>query len=132
MEDRFHLNNLKEYAHLNRFMEYNRIEFVDLTEDQCILKHETNEESRNINGIAHGGILFTMVDIAASTLVRKGGTNCSTANVSINYFRPGNGTIYAKAEFLKRGRRLNVVHSWCYGENNEVICDAVVTLCLID
>ena len=132
MSERFQFNNFKEYEHANRYMEFNRIEFVELEEDHCILRHIPDENSLNINGLIHGGLLATMMDVAAATMVRKSGNNCSTAGFTVNYLRPGKGTVYAKAEYIKRGKRLNVVHSYCYDESGTLISDAVVTLCLID
>ena len=132
MENRFHLDDLKLYAHLNRFMEYNHIEFVELTDDYCILKHDATEDSMNINGNVHGGLLMTMCDVAVSTLIRKQGENCATNSFNINYLRPGHGIVYAKAEFVKKGRRINVMHAWCYDEEGKILCDAVANMCQID
>ncbi len=132
MEDRFHLDDFKLYAHLNRFMEYNRIELVELSAERAVLRHISDENSLNINGIAHGGLLMSMMDIAASVLVRTQGENCATNTMSSNFLRPARGTIYAEAEFVKRGRRINVVHAWCYGEDGELFCDSSVNLCRVD
>ncbi len=131
-EDRFHLDDLKLYTHLNGFMEYNRIEFVELDEEHCILKHEINKDSMNINGNAHGGLLMTMIDIAVSTVIRKNGENCATNSFNINFLRPAHGTVYAKAEFIKRGNRINVMHGWCYNDDGVILCDAVANMCKID
>lgn len=132
MEDRFHLDDFKLYAHLNRFMEYNRIEMAELTKDRVVLTHTIDENSVNINGNAHGGLLMTMMDIAASVLVRKNGDNCATNAMTTNFLRPGHGKIFAEAEFVKRGRRINVLHAWCYDESGIILCDSSVNLCQID
>ena len=133
MEDRFHLDNFKLHEHLNRFMEYNRIEIYELSEDKITLRHEVNENSLNINGSVHGGLLTTMMDIAAGTLVRKGGNNCTTCNLNVNFLRPAKGKfVYAKGEFLKHGKRINVMHAYCVDENDVLLADAVVNMCYID
>lgn len=134
MEDRFHLNsNPKEYEKLNAFMSYNRIEIAEINNDMILLKHVMDKNSVNLNGTAHGGLLMTMTDVAAGTLVRKNGDNCATSSFTINFLRPSKGgTIYCRGEYIKRGKRINVMHTWCYDENDTLLCDAVVNMCFIE
>ncbi len=132
MENRFHLDDYKMYVHLNRFLEHNNIEILDISEDSCTLRHVSTEESLNINGVVHGGLLATMLDAAACILPRYRNLNTATNVLNINFLRPGRGTLYAKAEFVKRGKRIDVVHSWVYDEEDNIICDAIINMCRID
>jgi len=131
-DKRFHLDDWQEYARLNSFMGYNNIEISELDEDHSLLKHIVNENSVNINGNAHGGLTATMMDIAAAILVRKNGTNCATSSMHTSFLRPGHGTLFARAEFVKRGKKLNVVHAFVYDEADQLIADATVNMFVID
>ena len=89
----------------NPFMQWNRIEVDELDEDHCLCHVELSHEQTNPNGLAHGGLLFTMADVAASALARADGRNYSTLDANIHYMRNvKEGVIIAEASMIRRGR----------------------------
>ena len=86
----------------NPFMQWNRIEVDELDEDHCLCHVELGHEQTNPNGLAHGGLLFTMADVAASALARADGRNYSTLDANIHYMRNvKEGVIIAEASFRR-------------------------------
>ena len=67
----------------------------------------------NPNGTVHGGLLFTMMDVAggyAARTVDSGETvRCVTQNASTVFLRPGvPGTLTAEGDVIRRGRHIVV------------------------
>ena len=89
----------------NPFMQWNRIEVDELDEDRCLCHVQLRHEQTNPNGLAHGGILFTLADVAASALARADGRNYSTLDATIHYMRNvKGGVLFAEASVIRRGR----------------------------
>jgi acyl-CoA thioesterase len=66
----------------------------------------------NPNGVAHGAVLFALVDTAmgkATTSVLDDGLYCASVEVSLRFIRPAStGELIADASVVKRGR--SIVH----------------------
>ena len=71
----------------NPFMQWNNIEMDELDVNHCLCHVQLRHEQTNPNGLAHGGLLFTMADAAASALARADGRNYSTLDANIHYLR---------------------------------------------
>ena len=77
------------------------------------LKIGTNTPS-GINNSVHGGVLATMIDMAAVTAVfasmRENDIPGGTADLQISYLRQAHGDwLEAKADVLKKGRQLATI-----------------------
>lgn len=58
----------------------------------------------------HGGAVASMIDAAGCyLLIARLGTRVSTVNMVVDYLRPAHGTMTARAEIVKLGRRICVV-----------------------
>jgi len=70
------------------------------------------EQHVNPNGVAHGAVLFALVDTAmgkATTSVLDDGLYCASVEVSLRFIRPAStGELIADASVVKRGR--SIVH----------------------
>lgn len=70
------------------------------------------EEHFNPNGVAHGAVLFALVDTAmgkATMSVVDEGLYCASVEVSLRFIRPASaGELIAEATVVKRGR--SIVH----------------------
>jgi acyl-CoA thioesterase len=66
----------------------------------------------NGTGVAHGGVLFTMVDTAMgaatmSLLDWRGGDRCATIDIQLRFLRPvGHGPVNAEARVVHEGGRI--------------------------
>lgn len=69
-------------------------------------------EHANPNGVAHGAVLFALVDTAmgkATMSMLDEGLYCASVEVSLRFIRPAStGELIADATVVKRGR--NIVH----------------------
>ena len=76
------------------------------------VKVDISDRHHNPNGVAHGAVLFALVDTAmakATMSVLEEGFYCASIEVSLRFIRPvSTGTVTAEATVLKRGR--HVVH----------------------
>ena len=108
----------------NRFDDFNDhpchkylgLELVETRKDFARLRLRVNETTpTGIGGSVNGGVLSTMVDMAAVpavfTNMREGSEAAGTADLQITYLRQSHGDwIDAEATVIKRGRQLCTVH----------------------
>lgn len=67
-----------------------------------------DERHKNIMGVAHGGALFTLADVAIGVASNPQGYAVLTLDSSISYLKPGvNGPFTAVAELLSSGYRID-------------------------
>jgi acyl-CoA thioesterase len=66
-------------------------------EGQGIVVMPLASKLRNKMGTAHGGAIFTLVDMAFAAACKELGIHCVTAQCSISYLNPGEGE-YLRAE----------------------------------
>lgn len=100
------------------FNKHNGIKVVDIGDDFCVVEGELKDESMNPWGMAHGGFVYSLCDVAAGALVSK--TECRGVTLSANmqYLRPSVGKkLRAEGKLLKRGKTVAFVHTDVY--NNE-------------
>ncbi|MFN3236393.1 MAG: PaaI family thioesterase [Pseudomonadales bacterium] len=94
-----------------------------------------NEHHMNPHGIAHGGVVFSLVDTgmgAAVSSTLAAGEICSTIEIKINYMRPAvAGTLMCHTELVSKGKRTAVVESRVVDEKDKEICRALGTFMII-
>lgn len=89
------------------------LEIAEQRRDHCTVVCRAGEKHMNPNGTVHGGLLFTMMDVAgeyATRTVDSGETiRCVTQNASTVFLRPGvPGTLTAEGDVIRRGRHIVV------------------------
>ncbi len=71
---------------------------------------EVGPPLHNPNGVAHGAVLFAMVDTAmgaATMSILEEGQACASIEVHLRFLRPvGDGRLVAEVEVLRAGRRV--------------------------
>ena len=96
----------------NPFHQYLGLTLVESRPDFVRLRLKFNETTpTGIGGSVNGGVISTMVDMAAVPAVfnnlREGSTPAGTADLQVTYLRQAHGEwIDAEATVLKRGRQL--------------------------
>jgi acyl-CoA thioesterase len=94
----------------NRFMSYNFMKLTQMWEDHAVVELETREESQNLFGGIHGGVLITMADCAAGAAARSRGARYVTLSNSFEFFRTSkNDFLRAIATVRHRGKTICVV-----------------------
>src|SRR6056297_642030 len=88
------------------------LELEQVEPGSAIARVILDERHQNPNGVAHGAVLFAMVDTAmgaATMSLLDEGQFCATVDIRLNFIRPAaGGTLSAMTEVVKKGR--SVVH----------------------
>ena len=100
------------------FTAYCGLEFDELSAERCVVSCPMRPELLNPAGIAHGGLIATLTDVAAGSmaLVADGNTRTIvTQSCSIHYLRPGTGDVLrAESRVVRKGNRVCVVQVDCF------------------
>lgn len=95
---------------MNHFMIHNHMKLTQLWEDHAVVELELREESQNLFGGVHGGVLFTMADCAAGAAARSRGKRYVTLGNSFEFFSSSeNEFVRAIASVRHRGKTICVL-----------------------
>lgn len=111
------------------FIKNNDFKIVELTEKSSTVEYIVKNTGLNTIGIVHGGILFGLADTAAGVLACTNGKFPITVNSSINYLKQARkGKLLAKSKAIKEGKTFGVYIVNIYDEDNDLICNASITM----
>lgn len=107
------------------------LKFSKISEGYGELKVPLRKELLNSNGMMHGGIYYTLCDLAASiamasTLSEEYFHVTSDINVSI-LAAANQGMITVKGNVLKAGKRMAFIETEVFNENDELLAAGRVT-----
>ena len=123
------LYNFDEYEKNNRYMSHNYIRMEKVEPDHCIVKVEIRDESRNLYGFVHGGLMYSMADCMAGITARTDGRSYVTQSSHMNFLRnTKQGTIYAEGSVIKRGRTVTVIRINVYDDQDRQLIDGVIDM----
>lgn len=106
----------------DRFAKHTGIELLEVSEGKAKAKMDIKEHHLNGVGIAHGGAIFSLADLAFAVASNSHGTVALAINVSIAYLQSvKSGTLYATAEEVSRNPKLATYSVRVTNENNELI-----------
>lgn len=89
----------------NLFMAYNGIRVVAMENDWSQVVLDVVENSKNVWGMVHGGVYYTMADCAAGAAARSMGGSYVTLSGNLNFLKSvTEGRITAEAHKVHRGR----------------------------
>ncbi len=101
---------------------HNGIKLTELRDNFASCRVELTQESINAQGMAHGGIIFSICDVAAGFSAASIDRRCVTQAANINFLRPAQGTyLIAKAEPIKVGKTISVVEAKVYDDLERLI-----------
>lgn len=87
------------------FVRYCGIEALDVVEGRTRLRLVLGSEHANNLGIAHGGILCTLLDVAMGTAARlAAGSSVVTLDMQTRFLNAGRGTLEAEGWVTRGGR----------------------------
>lgn len=123
------MNSMDIYKAANHFMTYNSIEPVSAGNDRSEVRTILNENSLNLKGYAHGGLIMTLADCAAGLAARCDGRDYVTQNMNINFISNiKEGIICAKGTVIHRGRTVVSVQITITDENGKLMADAAANM----
>jgi len=120
---------LEQYNRRDTFSIRQGIRLTKLSYGYAEAKLDSCDKHMNLHNCAHGGILFTLSDIAAGCCLSTKGQHCVTLSATINYIRPGFcGTLLAKAKSVKMGRQIGISDVSVYDEDGNLVCTGTYTM----
>jgi uncharacterized protein (TIGR00369 family) len=107
------------------------IEIGELRRGEAIMYLEVRDELRRNNGVAHGGVIASLVDTAAAfailTLLEPDETT-TTIDLTVHYLRPFiKGRATAHARVLRAGRRIIVISIEVLDEAKAILATALTS-----
>ena len=105
-------------------------------EGEAVAVVDLDERLHNPNGVAHGAVLFAMVDTAmgAATLsVLERGQRCATTDIQLRFLRSvSSGRLEASVVVTHRSRRTTVLEARVHDEDDELIATATGAFAVLD
>ncbi|CDO30471.1 PaaI family thioesterase [Mycolicibacterium porcinum] len=99
---------MTETAHVLQLLDYREVES---TAERLVLEMDNRPDLANVRGALQGGLVATLIDIAAGMLAGKAGGvgyDVTTADLNIHFLAPIMGTARAEAKIVRAGKRLIV------------------------
>ena len=120
-----------EYVATSPYMACNHIEVHSVSEECGIVRADLTRDAENLHGGVHGGLLCALADCAAGLAARATGHDYVTQSEHINFLRGKRadcGTVYARADILKRGRTVVVTRITVYDEQDQTLAEGTIEL----
>ena len=101
---------------------------VAYDEDACTVSFEAERQMFNPQGVLHGGIIGTALDISMGHLLQHRVAPGTTLEMKVQYFAPvRGGLVHCRAEFLKKGRKVFFLQSRASDAGGEPFAHATAT-----
>jgi acyl-CoA thioesterase len=83
------------------------IEFLDLRRGHCKVRLQLQAHMVNLQGQPHGGVIFSLADVAFGAACNSHGRDAVALSVTINYLARAvpDAALVAEAREIKQGRR---------------------------
>lgn len=113
----------------NAFANLIGLEITEIKEGFCKAEMDIDKNMKNPINSVHGGVLFTIADVAGGGAAASHGYNICTLNSSFSYLRPGIGTtkLTATATEMKAGKNVLVYNVAVADQDGVVLADGVFT-----
>ena len=107
------------------FVNFCGIEALDVREGRTRLRLALRPEHANNLGIAHGGVLCTLLDVALGTAARLGaGRPVVTLDMQTRFLAPGRGILSAEGRVTRAGRSVIFCEAEIRGADGALVATA--------
>ena len=111
------------------FNYHNGIKLVELRDNYASCRVELVPEAINAQGMAHGGLIFSICDVAAGFSAASIDRRCVTQAANIYFLRPAQGAyLIAKAEPIKVGKTISVIATKVYDDMERLVAEATFSI----
>ena len=125
MDNELMVTLLESFKQMDGFIGHNGIVLKKVERGFCECEVELNKLSMNPQGVAHGGLIFTLCDVACGVAAFSLGLVTLTLNSSINFMRTGmSGKLCAVAQCIKEGRNIIFCRAEVFDEQGRVIASS--------
>ena len=115
MDKQKFLDAVNVYCEFNK---HNHIFATDIEPDMAVVEAELRPESMNPLGMAHGGFVYSMCDIAAGVVVSQYANKFVTLSGNLYFMRPSKSKkLRCEGRIIKRGRTVNVVETSVFDDD---------------
>jgi acyl-CoA thioesterase len=98
---------MESFVENDAFARYLGIELAEIRPGYARVCMNLEEQHLNGVGIAHGGLIFTLADLAFAAAANSHGVLALAVSANISFVKPGRGgRLFAEARELSRGRKL--------------------------
>ena len=114
----------------NPFAQLLGIRLTGLREGLAVAEMEIKKEYTNPVGTSHGGVLFTLADVAAGAAAASYGNYAVTVSSEYHYLKSAaeGNTVRAEAKAVKAGRRIIVLSvDVTEAESGELLGSSMIT-----
>lgn len=120
----------KEYFNMHdRFSVNNGMKLVELREEYAKVELTINENSMNYMGSMHGGLLYTMADVAAGSAMIFCGKQVVTLSASTEYIKPAfSGKVIAEGRVIAHGKTIGRCEVEIRGEDGTLYSKSHITM----
>jgi acyl-CoA thioesterase len=92
-----------------------------------------DDYSKNYMGSMHGGLLYTMADVAAGASIIYCGKQAVTLNASTDYIKPAcTGLIIAEGRVISKGKTICRCEVHVHDEDGTLYCKSHITMFITD
>lgn len=125
---------LREFLQDIPYIKFNGIVVGEIGAESSSMYVDMRPELCTPYGMAHGGLLFTLIDTTGGATARADGRKYVTLNADINYLRSAySGRITATSHVRKRGRTTCIVDVDVTDEEGKLCATGTTTMfCLGD
>jgi len=97
----------RRFFEKDRFASHIGIELLEAGEGRAKARLEIKDHHRNSVGVVHGGVVFSLADLAFAVASNSYGTIAMAINVSISFLKAArSGTLFAEAREISRNPKL--------------------------
>lgn len=101
----------------SRFNKHNGIKVVELEDGFCAVEGELRDEALNPWGMAHGGFVYSLCDVAAGVAANQTGRRGVTLSGNVYYLRPSKGRkLRAEGRIIKNGKTVILAETNVYND----------------
>ncbi len=120
---------LNEYFHhSDSFATRLDIEIIEVGEDYAVASMPLTPMHRNGMQNAHGGAIYSLVDMAFAAASHASGQFYVTVQTSITYLEPGRvGPLLGKAQKIRCGKTLNTYEVRVTDSDDTIVAIAIIT-----
>lgn len=127
MNETPNIYDFEEYAKKNPFQYHNHIEMLEVEPDHVLLRVKLVHESKNLHGYVHGGLIYSMADVACGIHCRVEPGRYVTQSCHVNYLRnTQSGEIFCRTNIVKRGRSMVVIRFQITDDEDRLMADGVI------
>ncbi len=122
------------YENISLFNAHNGIRLIDVDDQYSLVAVMLTPQSMNPLQTAHGGLIFSLLDVATGVAARSGGRMTVTQNANIYFLRPGKDTekLTAKGRVIKEGKQTGLCEAEVFTDDGTLIAKGSATVFYLD